>query len=477
MIDDSDLDWPPDVDRMRRPGAAPARDRQGVAASGLRRSTEPRRYASAAACVSAYVEALGRVRSRFWATTLLGSGFWADDSGHVLRANELLLERLDGRPADVRRLFLLDRSRADTIEAYRERYLLLSQLGERSELARLDAEIDTLSHSMRALAGAGLATRIVHDRRGAHRGLPEMMAWDPSQCELAIYDRFRVDVFTGERSGALTGVTCFGRATDGFDDCLERAEGFFERLWTEASEMEEFLVGLGQAVASARDRVGYPSRWLARYDNALDADDERLKRAEAELVEETLRRSGRWGMLRRYLDIGTCTGRYVGLLRPALTAGGVVVAIDDSLESVLAARANLRRHYPDDEQVTILLRDFCDTQAQIPAAPFDLITCMMGTLSHFGKDRCQDLADSLQAALRRMADLLAVDGLLILSSWSRHACERRRLLSIYGDADLERLAAWTPPAVELERRLRAAGLVVSERAHPDRRLDTWICRR
>ncbi len=248
-----------------------------------------------------------------------------------------------------------------------------------------------------------------------------------------------------------------------------------ERAWAKAGEVEDVLASRELAREPSRDRVGYRSTWLVRYDHDLDPADQRLKRAEAELVERTLRRRDLWGSIGSYLDIGTCTGRYVRHLREAVATTGRIVGIDNNLESILTTRENLRRRHPEDERIAILLRDFRRSDSPIPAAPFDLVTCMMSTISHFGKGRTERHEDPLQEALRRMSDLLATDGLLVLSFWSRRACEERALLSIYDQRDRDALAAWTPGADELRQRLATAGLVVAEGLQPDPRLDLWVC--
>jgi hypothetical protein len=102
---------------------------------------------------------------------------------------------------------------------------------------------------------------------------------------------------------------------------------------------------------------------------------------------------------------------------------------------------------------------------------------MLGTLSHFGWNRRVDLKDVLQGALERMFDLLTVDGLLILGTWSDTACEKKNMLSIYRLYDRELLSEWTPDRKELARRLKAAGFDAIRQASGDVRLDFWTCER
>lgn len=108
---------------------------------------------------------------------------------------------------------------------------------------------------------------------------------------------------------------------------------------------------------------------------------------------------------------------------------------------------------------------------------FDLITCMLGTLSHFGWDRKTDREDCLQMVLCRIHDLLLAQGVVIFGSWSEYACKQRKMLGIYGPVDCERLARWTPDYDELKLRLERAGLKTLRREQPEIRLDVIVCGR
>jgi SAM-dependent methyltransferase len=141
------------------------------------------------------------------------------------------------------------------------------------------------------------------------------------------------------------------------------------------------------------------------------------------------------------------------------------------------ARENVTRAAPGDTRIVLVHADFAARDLTLPGTPFDLVTCMMGTVSHFGRGRRVDFDDPLQAVMRRFAGLLAPDGLLVLSSWSREALESSRLLAIYDEADCKRLVEWTPQADELDARLLVAGLRVVARSAPDPRLDLRVCRK
>jgi SAM-dependent methyltransferase len=294
---------------------------------------------------------------------------------------------------------------------------------------------------------------------------------------LAIYDSFRVDVFEGGRTGRIDLVRSFNPAVISFDVYLNRAVAYFEELWAEADTIDSLIERINAAIASARTRIDYASNWLARYEFALDPDDENLKSEEMKHAKDVLREEGRWGRIQSYLDIGTCTGRYPLLLREAILPRGTIVGIDEDFDCVRFAQSNVERQCPGDDRITIRQTDFSAPAIAI-GGPFDLMTCMLGTLSHFGWDRRNDnrstFDDALQAALSRMAKLLADQGLLLLSTWSQYACRNRAMLGIYRDSDHRRLASWTPEPSELQVRLRETGLKVVRHVSM-LRLDLFVC--
>ena len=92
------------------------------------------------------------------------------------------------------------------------------------------------------------------------------------------------------------------------------------------------------------------------------------------------------------------------LLSQALAPHGTVLGIDDDVDCVRFAQANVIRQCPGEQRVQIQREDF--TAADLPLrGGFDLVTCMLGTLSHFGHDRGRavagDYKDTLQQCLLR----------------------------------------------------------------------------
>jgi predicted O-methyltransferase YrrM len=443
-------------------------------------TTEPVVLDSQSACITTYSEALERVKERLWTTTSLSSGFWTRRHPEVVAANEQMLRRLEGKAGATRRLFLLDQEPDQVREAFKAFRIQQRQLEKLDELEKVEREFYNLEMNTRAMLQDGMEVRVAFDRLKLYEQmlLPGMVS-DPTDNELALYDRFRIDVFEGGRQGAITRVRTYSPLTRDFQAYLQATEDYFEELWSSADPIAGFLQELRSAVDVARAKIDYAPNWLAIYEFALDPEDNTLKVLELERVKEVLRSLGRAGGVHRYLDVGTCTGRYPIAMRDAVAPDGEIVGIDEDPDCVRFARANVERECRDDRRIRIEQRDFIAPTFPI-AGPFDLITCMLGTIAHFGWDRARTgtagtQEDQIQFALGRMAGLLSDDGLLMLGTWSEEACRRRQLLRIYRDSDTARLAAWTPPLMGLKERAIRAGLRVTQEYSLQERLDFLVC--
>lgn len=438
----------------------------------------PIQFGSTVAPISTYAEALGRVKQRFWTTTFLSSGFWSRPQGQVLAANEEMLARIKKNGGQARRLFLLDQPPNLVLQAYRDHRILQRQLQKYEELEMLQDQHEHLKSSMKLLFQQGFEVRVVYDEAKVYRSLPNGMLPDPRDSELAIYDDFRIDVFEGGQHGVIHTVKSHSHLFRYFPTYLNAATGYFEELWGKAQPMEEFVEDLQDSVDFAKSKIDYESNWLAIYEYALTQEDEGMKTIELARVEEVLREEvkERDVEITRYLDVGTCTGRYPIQLRSWVAPNGKILGVDEDYDCVRFAQANVEQKCPDEKRIEISQCDFLVRKVAI-RGEFDLITCMLGTLSHFGWDRSRTYEDGLQRALNRMATLLNDKGLLFLGTWSEYACNNRKMLGIYSQGDQERLAEWSPGTAELEQRLTMAGLKVVEHVQPEMRLNLTWCRR
>jgi hypothetical protein len=480
-IEDGKLGFAKTLRRERDRLADMAERLRRYASSGVGEGQGPILLDSGRAALSAYSEALDQVHERFWTTTFLDSRFWTRNEPQVIDANRNMMSRLSqaGVGGRARRLFQLEQEPEQVAQLYKADRVHLRQLNKDAELRRLGVEFNNLRNNVARMQAEGFDVRVVYDRNETYRNLLRGMLDDPTKGELAIYDSFRVDVFEGGRAGRVDLVRSFNRAVGTFDVYLNSAVAYFEELWAVAEPMDSLLEQIRQAIISASWRIDYASNWLARYEFALNRDDENLKIVEIKRVEEILREEDRWGKIESYLDIGTCTGRYPIRLREAVADAGTILGVDEDFDCVRFAQFNVERQYPEDKRITIRQTDFTARGATL-GGPFDLITCMLGTLSHFGWDRQQDgrrpFDDTLQTSLSRMAELLSESGLLLLGTWSEYACENLAMLDIYRESDRSRLASWTPKVDELRARLEEAGLQVVSHVQPELRLDLLVCK-
>lgn len=423
-------------------------------------------------CISTYAEALRLVKSRFWTTTYLSSGFWTKADAQILSANRSLLRRLKNQ-GDIRRLFLLRQPPADEVESWKEMLLHLTRQGRTAEANQRAAEFHNLRRDVGIMLNEGCQVKIVFDEL-EHERLPKQLGFSYGDSELAIYDDFRVDIFGGGRSGRITDVGIFSNDYEYFEDALYGAKEYFEELWKDAEPIEAFLAAWEERYNFVKKQVEYSSKnWLTHYEFLLSPNDNNLKLQELKSVERLLRESGRWGHIRRYLDVGTCSARYPLGLSEAVIEQGEIIGIDNDIECVRLAESKTR----GDSRIRIMSLDFA--AIDIPKlGEFDLITCMLGTLAHFGWDKNVDFNDTLQRVLQRIANMLSEDGILIFSIWSEHARNNLQMIDIYKESSRQRLAEWTPGLSEIMNRLEAVGLTASEDGgHTSSRLNLIVCKR
>lgn len=439
--------------------------------------TAPFHFDSRRLCMLLYKAGLADVQWRFWTTTYLSSGFWSEENSDILQWNREALHRLHHAGAAARRLFLLPLPPEAEIRRWYDQRVLMRKYDDAAGLANLDGRLVSLCSSVERLSALGCEVRTVHDAAARHKRLPAEISIDGVDSELAIYDDWRFDLFQGGQSGAVQSVKVYTPAMEGFERHLLRIVDYFESLWREADPMSDLLAQIKEASEQSAKRIDYHPIWLARYDHALPKDDDRLKRSEFQGVERELRWHGSWGALRRVLDVGTCTARYPIALRDAVAEDGQIFGVDNDRDAVRFARRNVADACGGDQRIRIEHLDFCAGQFSL-AGPFDLITCMLGTLLHFNCDGAQPpYADGLQLALERFASLLADDGVLFFSVWTQRARRSRRVLSIYSEDDKRQLATWKVTSRQLRERLRTANLTVLARTRIEDRMDLYCCAR
>lgn len=436
-------------------------------------------FDSRIASVDVYCEALNHANFRFWTTTFLKSGFWTGDdeqSAKIIRSNNSMMQRLQKNNKEARRLFLFDKRQEEQASAEHDLRVHLRQQGLESEVKKANLAFKNLVRNMGQIEKKGCELRVIYDEEARHNQILTAFTFDPSNQEIAIYDDFRVDIFHGGRLGVINAVDCYSKVNKNFEIVLEQVEQYFEELWNASTPIDSYLDSIKQQINRAEVRIDYESNWLARYEFALNQEDEALKTVEMKRVEEMLREHNLYGNVQRYLDIGTCTARYPIGLRDAVVPTGEIVGIDDDIDCIRFANALVADRTDGDKRISIIRVNFAGHERRDLQGSFDLITCMLGTLSHFGWNRNEETRDdTLQRALNRTKELLAPKGLLLIGTWSQHACEEARMLGIYRRPDRLRLKKWTPTTEQMSQRLQMAELKVVQKVQPEERLDLWVC--
>jgi SAM-dependent methyltransferase len=440
---------------------------------------EPLKFDSAKLCMKTYCEALDLVENRFWTTTFLSSGFWTNNNQEILTANRDLIERLKSDPnSSIRRLFLLNQPIQDAAQIYQKELIHLKEQGRTEEFKKRLAELKILKDNIQNLIDDGCETRITYHDASQYQALPQGILdnFNPRDSELAIYDEFRVDLFNGGIIGRISEVYIYTIATKYFGIYLDKSVEYFKSLWNGAIDVSEYMSLLDRATDYARNRINYTSNYLLKYQFQLNEDDTRMKDAEISRVEEFIRRNNLENQIAKYLDIGTCTARYPIALRRYIRTDGVIYGIDNDEDCISFSKNWIPDNTENDQRIQILQIDFLE-ELPTDLKSFDLITCMLGTISHFGLDKKSNFTGRLQNAIDKIASILNPDGVAIIGTWSDFACKNHTMLGIYRKEDIRRLAEWTPSSTEIRDRLERAGLEIITDSQPDARLEVLFCKR
>lgn len=164
---------------------------------------------------------------------------------------------------------------------------------------------------------------------------------------------------------------------------------------------------------SSKQGAAYAREDYVRYDHGLDTSDEVKKELERELFEDVL--AFRHGIFMT-LDIGSASGRYPGLLRAkGLSSYGV----DIEPEAVL---------YAQEQSSSVEGPIFAAADGRdlpFPDRCFDLVSAMMGTISHVSLSTQREV-------LAEAARVTRPGGVLVISTWDPE-CPFPGLLDLYDD--------------------------------------------
>lgn len=177
--------------------------------------------------------------------------------------------------------------------------------------------------------------------------------------------------------------------------------------------------------------------------------------------------------MKDYLDIGTCTGRYPFNLSHRLLNASIlgIDADDDCIEF-----SNIQKQKFPYSTKNILFKRVDFLYDSILNSKFELITCMLGTISHFGWNKNENFEDDLQVSLNKMNSLLNINGILVISNWTEFALSGN-ILEIYNEYDRKRLQNFTEKIGVLKKRLDIYFDVVNIIRTPDNNLDILFCKK
>lgn len=184
-----------------------------------------------------YLEALGQVTSEFATTTYLESGFWTSRDVNVLDANRTMLRRIQQASGTARRLILISRPVADELATQRRRRRQLRS-DDPDAVKRMNDEWSDFANAHLELIEQGFQAKVVYDRHGFARSLPDGLS--ESDAELALYDADRVDRFVASKERAEVEVY-EPNTFKPFGVLREKASNYFESLW-EFEDGRNFLV-------------------------------------------------------------------------------------------------------------------------------------------------------------------------------------------------------------------------------------------
>jgi|SRR6185437_1743563 len=185
------------------------------------------------------------------------------------------------------------------------------------------------------------------------------------------------------------------------------------------------------APISVADSAFYDAAFLRRYD-ALQGASAEVKAAEQRILDEIvdLRQQSRL-RCERYLDVGTCTGRY--LIWAHDNGFRTLCGLDHSPDAIAHCRTKLT--FP-----ARLIEGSClDMESYRGIENVDFVTMMMGTANHL-------TAPELKTFFLNVSTVIATGGDLVLSTW-RSSPER---LTLYTEADARKLCRIALNLAELQ---------------------------
>lgn len=420
-----------------------------------------------------YFWGLRRTVERYWTTSFFLSGFWTD-TGIAFHENKRMLERAGNRDLDSRRIIILGSPLDKEARSIGKRLRDLHRLEQEDEIKHMLHTVRTVISRHRQLEAMGGKTKVCH-LTGPRRELRiNGEKINLLSDEIALFDSYRLDVYPGGEKGTIEGVTVFCQGIRDFADNIANMSKIFSELWNQETTLDAEVLfrKIEKELDESEKKIDHVRNYAYIYEHLLQERDNNLKRSELAATRRCLQLMGiEEASLDRYLDIGTCTGRYPLELRPYVKLGGTLYGVDTNRTLIRIAERKLAeatREAPDPESlpevefrcIDVLSPDFFLNQK------CDLITCMLGTVSYlnYGSSGSGDTGPVLERLVRKVHDHLTEGGVFILSNWSdqiRHSPSE--LVSIYEPFDTTRIARNTPATSCLQELLEKVGFRIEHR--------------
>lgn len=408
-------------------------------------------FKSSSIALEAYLEAVQNTESYFCVTTFLDSEFWSSPlTPEILDENRKLSERIRNSNGIARRIFLVDQP----IESYITRKVqeALRHQGD-GDLTSIE-KLKHINRNLEFLANY-FQTRIMNIDK-----LPLVMKdLNPAEFELALYDQFRIDRFKVDKTGSIVEVDIFPKDLPYFNILLTDLRRFFEEAWCDDRfrPVEDYIEGVNRKIQEQLDEVDYTANWLLKFDKMVQAGVP-LLHAESNLVIDFLESQVRkYGQFEKYLDVGVCTGRY-----PDLLSTKKYIKSFDILDRDEDSEMFLQIRYRDTWKSKFRLGDIRSLQVKYALSPpYELITCMLGTASHFGlhNHKMWYGRSGFYHGILNILNMLTCNGLFVFSVWSDAAVGKGKFLDIYQESQRRRLIENNPTAHQINQ---ALNLVQSE---------------
>lgn len=192
------------------------------------------------------------------------------------------------------------------------------------------------------------------------------------------------------------------------------------------------------------EAIAYDRAWYENYDRSSNLDEAKKYLEYAAAIDLV------WDVPHcgKSLDIGTATGRYV---RTFHRLGYQAYGIDVSAESIEITRDKLQGLGIDKSRILQMDAQEMD----FPVATFNLVSCMMGTLSHI---------ITPDQALAEIHRVLIPGGLLLLSNWLPRSAEVD-FLSVNADVHNSYLSEKSLELQDVTRLATKAGLIPERRIY------------